>query len=34
MLQFIGRQEMTEMERSEIEVISWIRSNPAACVRR
>lgn len=28
MLQFIGRQEMTEMEQSGIEVVSWIRSNP------
>ena len=28
MLQFIGRQEMTEMKRSGIEVVSWIRSNP------
>ncbi len=28
MLQFPGRQEMTEMEQSGIEVIPWIRSNP------
>ena len=28
MLQFIGRQEMTEMKRSGIEVVSWIRRNP------
>ncbi len=28
MLQFIGRQEMTEMKRSGIEVVFWIRSNP------
>ena len=27
MLQFIGRQELTEKKRSEFEVDSWIRSN-------
>ena len=31
-LSFIGRQEMTEMKRSGIEVTSWIRSNPE-CLR-
>lgn len=27
MLQFIGRQELTEKKRSGFEVDSWIRSN-------